>query len=60
MIVPAFDTPRAARARAEAAARRLPPLIAPLLVSDVIVPAFDMPAPPAPPARRRRRRRFRR
>ena len=47
----AFDTPAPpappiAVNRADGAA---PPLIAPLLVSVVIVPEFDTPAPPAPP-----------
>ena len=46
------DRARIRHARAAAPPKRgsaVPPLIAPLLVSVVIVPAFDTPAPPAPP-----------
>ena len=43
---------RTARGRSRAAAPPFPPLIAPLLVSVVIVPALARPAPPAPRCRR--------
>ena len=48
----AFDTPAPPRTLLLISARMLPPtppLIAALLVSDMIVPAFETPAPPAPP-----------
>ena len=48
VIAPEFTTACAARA-AEDTAAPCPPRTVPLLLSLVIVPAFEMPAPPAPP-----------